>query len=98
MVNSSVTQVAVINWHSSMLSFVKRLVKEKPLGHLAAVSLILLLVGIFANFLAPYGMNQATATYCSTITNTLVWHGQPGAGYTQSCHLRSSHLGYCRFG
>jgi peptide/nickel transport system permease protein len=39
--------------------FFYRLVKEKPLGTFgAAVCIILLLVGIFANFLAPYGYNQ----------------------------------------
>jgi peptide/nickel transport system permease protein len=36
-----------------------RLVKEKPLGTIGAVIvLVLLLTGIFANFLAPYGMNE----------------------------------------
>jgi peptide/nickel transport system permease protein len=36
-----------------------RLVKEKPLGTAgAAIVLLLLLVGIFANWLAPYGYNQ----------------------------------------
>ena len=63
MVNNSVTQVVGIKRHSSLFSLLKRLVKEKPLGTFgAAVTLILLLVGIFANFLAPYGMNQASAS------------------------------------
>jgi peptide/nickel transport system permease protein len=36
-----------------------RLVKEKPLGTVgASIVLILLLVGIFANFIAPYGYND----------------------------------------
>ena len=35
-----------------------RLVREKPLGTFGAiVVIILLVVGIFANFIAPYGMN-----------------------------------------
>lgn len=39
--------------------FFVRLVKEKPLGAFgAAVCLVLLFVGIFANQLAPYGYNQ----------------------------------------
>ena len=45
--------------HSSFVGLLKRLVKEKPLGTLGAViTLVLLLTGIFADFLAPYGMNQ----------------------------------------
>lgn len=40
----------------------KRLVKEKPLGTVGAViTLLLLLSGIFADYLAPYGMNDADA-------------------------------------
>ena len=38
---------------------VKRLFKEKPVGAFGAiVTLLLLLVGIFADLLAPYGMNE----------------------------------------
>jgi len=41
---------------------VKRLVKEKPLGMVGGcITILLLFAGIFANFLAPYGMNQTTA-------------------------------------
>ncbi len=36
-----------------------RLVKEKPLGTVGAIiTLLLLLTGIFANFLVPYGLNE----------------------------------------
>lgn len=46
--------------HSRLGELVIRMVKTKPLGTLGAViTLILLLTGIFANFLAPYGMNQS---------------------------------------
>ena len=42
-------------WVDSLI----RLVKEKPLGTVGLViTLLLLLTGIFANFIAPYGMNQ----------------------------------------
>ena len=77
MVNNSVTQIVGIKRHSSLFSFLKRLVEEKPLGAFGAViTLILLLVGIFANFLAPYGMNQAISiTDGSPIISTLVWYG-----------------------
>ena len=45
--------------HSWLVGFFIRLVKEKPLGTVGAViTLLLLLTGIFADFLAPYGMNQ----------------------------------------
>jgi peptide/nickel transport system permease protein len=41
------------------LVFVSRLVHEKPLGTVGAViTVLLLLTGIFANFIAPYGYNQ----------------------------------------
>ena len=62
MANNSVSQVVRERWYSSLFRFLKRLVKEKPLGTVGfAITLILLLVGIFANFLAPYGMNQSSA-------------------------------------
>jgi len=39
--------------------FLRRLVREKPLGTLGGVvTILLLLVGIFANVLAPYGENE----------------------------------------
>ncbi len=45
--------------HSFFVDFVIRLVKEKPLGAVGAIiTLLLLLTGIFADFLAPYGMNE----------------------------------------
>ncbi len=44
---------------SGLFDFVSRLVKEKPLGTLGGViTLLLLLTGIFANVIAPYGMNE----------------------------------------
>jgi peptide/nickel transport system permease protein len=47
---------------SRLTGFTLRLVKEKPLGNVGAViTLLLLLTGIFADFLAPYGMNQINA-------------------------------------
>ena len=42
-----------------LVDFGTRLVKEKPLGTVgAAITLILLLTAIFADFVAPYGMNE----------------------------------------
>jgi len=43
----------------SMVDFIVRLVKEKPLGTIGAIIVILLfLTGIFAPLLAPYGMSE----------------------------------------
>ena len=57
-----VTDIAVIpagKERSSVIHFLVRLFREKPLGAAGAVIFILfLLCGIFADFLAPYGMNQ----------------------------------------
>lgn len=45
--------------HSFIVDLLIRLVKTKPLGTLGGVIvLVLFLTGIFANFLAPYGMNE----------------------------------------
>jgi peptide/nickel transport system permease protein len=44
---------------SGVIHFLVRLFREKPLGAAGGVIFILfLLCGIFADFLAPYGMNQ----------------------------------------
>jgi peptide/nickel transport system permease protein len=43
---------------SKLADFFYRLVKEKPLGLVGGIiTLLLLLTGIFASFLAPYGYN-----------------------------------------
>ncbi len=42
-----------------LFAFVRRLVREKPLGAAGgAIFLVFLFCGIFADFLAPYGMNE----------------------------------------
>ena len=47
---------------SKLLELAARMLKEKPLGTLGAVvTLLLLITAIFANFLAPYGMNNVHA-------------------------------------
>ena len=44
---------------SLLIDIFKRLVREKPLGLIGAIiTLLLLFVGIFADFLAPYGYNE----------------------------------------
>jgi len=46
--------------HSFLVGFWIRLVKEKPLGMVGGIiTLLLLLTGIFADFIAPYGVNES---------------------------------------
>ncbi len=60
MADSSSGGVAERKRHSFLVGFLIRLVKEKPLGTVGAViTLLLLLTGIFADFIAPYGMNES---------------------------------------
>jgi peptide/nickel transport system permease protein len=48
--------------HAGLADFFVRLVKEKPLGAVGAViTLLLFFTGIFADSLAPYGMNAVNA-------------------------------------
>jgi peptide/nickel transport system permease protein len=48
--------------HSLLVDLLIRLVKEKPLGVVGGIIVLLLLfTGIFANFIAPYGMNEINA-------------------------------------
>jgi len=57
-----VTDIAVIpagKERSSVIHFLVRLFREKPLGAAGgAIFILFLLCGMFADFLAPYGMNQ----------------------------------------
>ncbi len=57
--DTSSEMVAEPKRHSFLVDFWIRLVKEKPLGMVGGIiTLLLLLTGIFADFLAPYGMNE----------------------------------------
>jgi len=61
---SSSGNVAEKKRHSFLVNSMIRLVKEKPLGTFGAViTLLLLLVAIFANFIAPYGMNEISTDF-----------------------------------
>jgi peptide/nickel transport system permease protein len=63
--DGSAEKVAEGKRHSFLVSFFIRLVKEKPLGLVGGIiTLLLLLTGIFADLIAPYGMNEThTAHY-----------------------------------
>ena len=59
MTDSSSERVAETKRHSWLVGFLIRLVKEKPLGMVGGIiTLLLLLTGIFADFIAPYGVNE----------------------------------------
>ncbi len=56
---ASVSETASIRRRGAFATFIIRLFKEKPLGAAGAIIfLVFLFCGIFADFLAPYGMNQ----------------------------------------
>ena len=58
-VAKTAADTAGLKRHSPFVGFFIRLVREKPLGTIGGVIvLILLLCGIFADVLAPYGMNE----------------------------------------
>lgn len=58
-----------------------RLVKEKPVGLVgAAIVLLLLLAGIFANFLAPYGYNEVWVGPKTGAPSSHFWLGTDNLG------------------
>ena len=80
-VDSSSGRVAEIKKISGPREFVTRLVKEKPVGILgAAITLVLLFTGIFANFLAPYGMNETHNEYFLKAPSTMFLLGTDQMG------------------
>ncbi|MFC1920973.1 ABC transporter permease [Chloroflexota bacterium] len=55
----SATESSRLKKRSLIVDLLRRLVKEKPLGMVGGVIVLILLVtGIFADLLAPYGMNE----------------------------------------
>ncbi|GAI07734.1 unnamed protein product, partial [marine sediment metagenome] len=77
---SSSGRVAERKRHSWLVGFFIRLVKEKPLGTVGGViTLLLLLTAIFADFLAPYGMNETTAARLGA-PSAQYWFGTDNLG------------------
>jgi peptide/nickel transport system permease protein len=67
--------------HSLFVDLLIRLVKEKPLGTVGAViTLILLIVAIFANFIAPYGMNATNMGNILSPPSIHFWLGTDNLG------------------
>ena len=67
--------------HSWLVAFLIRLVKEKPLGTVGLViTLLLLFTGIFADFLAPYGMNECWVGDYLTPPSAKFWFGTDNVG------------------
>ena len=67
--------------HSKLVDFLIRLWKEKPLGTAGAVIILLLLVtGIFAGFLAPYGMNETHTADALSAPSATYWLGTDNLG------------------
>ena len=67
--------------HSRLVNFLVRLVKEKPLGLIGAViTLVLLFTGIFADFIAPFGMNEVHPKAALASYSAQFWLGTDGIG------------------
>ena len=66
---------------SSLTGFLIRLVKEKPLGAVGlAITLLLLITGICADFLAPYGMNEIHTDERLAAPSAKFWLGTDNLG------------------
>jgi len=67
--------------HSGLVNFFIRLVREKPLGTIGLViTLLLLLTGIFADLLAPYGMNEIHVADVLAAPSAQYWFGTDNMG------------------
>jgi len=79
--DSSSGRVAETKRHSFLVTFFIRLVKEKPLGTVGAIiTLLLLLTGIFADFLAPYGINETHMEDMLAAPSARYWLGADNLG------------------
>ncbi len=81
MADSSLRRVTETKRHSFFVGLLIRLVKEKPLGTVGLViTLILLFTGIFADLLAPYGMNEMNLVDRLAAPSARYWFGTDNAG------------------
>ena len=83
----------------SVVRFVVRLFREKPLGAAGGVIFVLfLLCGLFADVLAPYGMNQISPRnrLMAPSLAHLVRHRQSRPRHALALSLRRADLGHHR--
>ncbi len=79
--DNSSGKVAEKKRHSFLVNSMIRLVKEKPLGTIGGViTLLLLLTGIFADFIAPYGMNEIHKSDVMVAPSAQFWLGTDNLG------------------
>ncbi|GAI39324.1 unnamed protein product, partial [marine sediment metagenome] len=79
--DSSSGRVAERKRHSFFVDAMIRLVKEKPLGVVGGIiTLLLLLTGIFADFIAPYGMNETRVVDMLSAPSAQYWLGTDNLG------------------
>ena len=77
----AVTEILPPPARSGFVRFVIRLFREKPLGAAGAVVFVLfLLCGLFADFLAPYGVNQISPSNRLKPPQWKYWFGTDNLG------------------
>ncbi|MBA7662840.1 Oligopeptide transport system permease protein OppC [subsurface metagenome] len=81
MADSSSGKVAERKRHSWLVGFLIRLVKEKPLGTVGGIiTLLFLFAAIFADFLAPYGINETNLADALLAPSADYWLGTDNLG------------------
>ena len=79
--DSSSGKVAETKRRSRLVDFLQRLIAEKPLGVVGGIiTLLLLLTGIFADFLAPYGINEVNVGAELVAPSAQFWLGTDHLG------------------
>lgn len=81
MADSLTESTAEIKGRSRSVNFFRRLIKEKPLGTVGGfIILALLFIGIFADFVAPYGMNEVWVAEFLEPPRPGLWMGSDNLG------------------